>query len=156
VQEAFCTYSISPPAASFGPNGGTGSIHVTTQTGCNWTAGSPNVDWITITSGAGGSGDGSVGYTVSANPGDADRQGMFNVKGSGTWYNTFIVQEAAAAPCTSYTSYTHLGCDPNMPWQGIQGLGTLTTYHDGVPTGCADVNHVVPPTKTSCCVWDPC
>jgi hypothetical protein len=157
VREAFCTYSISPPAASFGPNGGSGSIQVTTQTGCNWTAGSPNVDWITITSGASGSGSGSVGYTVSANPGSADRQGMFNVKGSGNWYNTFIVQEAAASPppCTSYTS-SDSACQQNVWWMGIKGLGTITTTYTGVPAGCVGGITVPQPTTRCCDGFNPC
>ncbi len=49
-----CTYSISPPSLSFGKTGGTGSISVTTQEGCSWTATNNDPGWIEITAGGGG------------------------------------------------------------------------------------------------------
>jgi len=58
---------------------------VTAPSGCNWTAGS-NAPWITIDSGASGSGTGSVGYTVApnlfvgSNPG-LDRTGTMTIAG---------------------------------------------------------------------------
>src|SRR5205085_5010709 len=43
-----CSYTISPPSASFGASGGNGSFTVTTppSTNCPWTATS-DVSWIT-------------------------------------------------------------------------------------------------------------
>ena len=58
--------SISPTQRSFTPNGGTGSISVSAQSGCNWTA-VTNDNWITITLGSAGTGTGIVSYTVSDN-----------------------------------------------------------------------------------------
>jgi hypothetical protein len=62
-----CEYSINPTSRNFNCTGGTGTINVTTQAGCDWTAHSNN-NWITITSGAGGAGNGTVNYTVDPNP----------------------------------------------------------------------------------------
>ena len=59
-----CTFTISPTSQSFSSSGGTGSVSVTTQSGCTWTATS-NVSWITITSGSSGTGNGTVNYSVS-------------------------------------------------------------------------------------------
>jgi YD repeat-containing protein len=61
-----CTYSIIPGSQSFDAAGGTGTITVITQAGCNWTA-QPGASWITITSGTSGSGSGAVAYSVSTN-----------------------------------------------------------------------------------------
>ena len=58
-----CAYTISPAKAAFGASGGAGSVTVTTSAGCPWTA-TRNVAWITITSGASGSGNGTVTYSV--------------------------------------------------------------------------------------------
>ncbi|HEY0730142.1 MAG TPA: S8 family serine peptidase, partial [Pyrinomonadaceae bacterium] len=44
-----CSFSINPTSASFAAAGGTASVTVTTQAGCNWTAVSNN-PFITITS----------------------------------------------------------------------------------------------------------
>ena len=61
-----CTYSLSSSSVSLDSNGGSGSVGMTTPTGCSWTA-SSNESWITITAGASGSGDGTITYTVDAN-----------------------------------------------------------------------------------------
>jgi hypothetical protein len=60
-----CTYSISPASQSFNASGGTGAVSVTTQAGCNWTA--SGISWVTITSGASGTGSGTVTYSIAAN-----------------------------------------------------------------------------------------
>jgi glucose/arabinose dehydrogenase len=59
-----CTYSINPTTASFGVSTGNGTVSVNAPAGCAWTAVS-NDAWITVTSGASGSGNGTVGYSVA-------------------------------------------------------------------------------------------
>ncbi|MBI1766727.1 MAG: hypothetical protein HYR56_35420, partial [Acidobacteria bacterium] len=59
---------------------GTGSVAVTTTSGCTWTATS-NVNWLTITSGASGSGNGSVSFTIAANPSTSARNGTLTIAG---------------------------------------------------------------------------
>ena len=61
-----CTYSISPGSRSFAASGGTGTVTVTTQSGCPWTA-SSGASWMTITSGGSGTGSGTMEYSVAAN-----------------------------------------------------------------------------------------
>src|SRR5262245_46000566 len=70
-----CTYVLSPVSLSVVAGGGTGSFTVTSQGGCAWTA-SSGVGWITITSGASGSGNGTVAFTVAANSTSAERRGV--------------------------------------------------------------------------------
>jgi hypothetical protein len=61
-------------------SGGTGSVAVTASAAtCAWTAASA-VDWIVITAAGPGQGNGSVDFTVSANPG-APRSGTLTVAG---------------------------------------------------------------------------
>lgn len=64
-QAGNCSFSISPTRRSFNGNGGTGTVSVTVSGACNWTAVS-NVSWITITSGASGTGSGTVTYSVAS------------------------------------------------------------------------------------------
>ena len=52
----------------FQADGGRGTIQVTAPSGCNWRA-STDVDWITIESGAAGSGNGRVDFVVAQNNG---------------------------------------------------------------------------------------
>jgi hypothetical protein len=67
---AACSFSIMPGSASFSASGGSSNVSVTALDGCRWTAMS-NVPWITITSGGGGSGNGTVAYSVAANTSNA-------------------------------------------------------------------------------------
>jgi uncharacterized delta-60 repeat protein len=90
ITDDFYLYSISPTSLTIGAGGGAGNtIAVTAQVGCTYTAVSNN-SFITITSGASGSGNGTVTFTVAANPGVA-RTGTITVAG-----RTFTVNQAAS------------------------------------------------------------
>ena len=70
TQAAACVYTIAPQSQSIGSLGGPGTpITVTAAAGCAWTAASntTNPAWLTITSGANGSGNGMVTFTVAPN-----------------------------------------------------------------------------------------
>jgi photosystem II stability/assembly factor-like uncharacterized protein len=82
--------SILPSGSSYAAPGGTGAITVTTEAGCPWTATS-GAPWVTITSGASGSGSGTVTYAVASNTG-ADRTGTLSIGG-----RTFTVTQSAGA-----------------------------------------------------------
>jgi len=82
-----CISALNPSSATVAAAGGTGTIPVTATTGCGWTAVS-NVAWIAINSGASGSGNGTVGYTVAADTG-AQRAGTITIAGQ-----TFTVTQA--------------------------------------------------------------
>lgn len=73
--------SISPSSADFPEGGGTGSFNVTAPDDCVWSA-SEDDSWITLTAGS-GSGDGTVQYQVTANPGTSVRNGFISVSGHG-------------------------------------------------------------------------
>ncbi len=62
---AACSYGLSPSYATIGPSGGALTVNVIAQSGCSWTAAS-NSSWIRVTSGASGSGNGTV--TLSVQP----------------------------------------------------------------------------------------
>ncbi len=105
---ATCTYQLSP--ASFGAplSSSTGSVGVLAPTGCSWTAAS-NSNFLTVTSGASGSGNGTVGYSVAANSSGSTRSGALTIGGQ-----TFTVtQTIASGP--QYTISTYAG-----------GIGTPT------------------------------
>jgi hypothetical protein len=76
---AFCIDSIVPASRTFDAAGGNGDITVTAEPGCDWTA-TKTGDWITVTSGASGTGSGVVAYTVAANPDTSPRFGSLTIK----------------------------------------------------------------------------
>lgn len=91
---AQCSFSLVPNSASFNSSGGNGLITVTASSAaCSRTA-SSSVPWITISFGTPGTGNGTVGYTVSVNTSPASRTGTLTVAGQ-----TFTVSQSAAT-CT--------------------------------------------------------
>ena len=75
-----CTFAISPASQSVPSSGGTGSVTVTADGGCGWSATS-NQPWITITSGASGSGSGTLNFSVASTTGPG-RAGTLTIAGS--------------------------------------------------------------------------
>lgn len=65
---AACTYTVSPPLARLNRATGTGHVTITADEGCSWTAQS-HAPWITIASGASGTGNGIVTYRLASNGG---------------------------------------------------------------------------------------
>ena len=75
-----CSYSIAPASQSFSAGGGAGSVTVAAASGCSWSS-SSSVGWVSILSGSSGSGNGTVGYSVSTNPNGTSRTGTVIVAG---------------------------------------------------------------------------
>jgi uncharacterized repeat protein (TIGR01451 family) len=103
-----CTYATAPSNQSFAAGGGTGAITVTSLQGCPWTAVSSS-SWITITSGASGSGNGTVNFNVSATT--APRAGHITVAGQ----NFAVYQEFNSCGAPTFTVATYnLSDSPNI------------------------------------------
>ena len=88
-----CAITLAADRADVPAGGGTGSVNVLSTSGCSWAATS-NAEWLTITSGANGSGNGAVNFSASANAGPT-RQGTLTIAG-----RTFTVNQAGGC---SYT-----------------------------------------------------
>ena len=88
-----CAFSISPDTRSLPASGGSGTVAVTGGTGCAWTA-TRNASWITITSGASGTGNGTVNFTVPATSGPS-RSGTLTIAG-----RTFTVNQGQGCTMT--------------------------------------------------------
>lgn len=74
-----CAYSIKPDEIKVGDKGATSrTVDVTTAAGCRWTAVS-NTSWITVTSGASGTGSGRVTFNVAANSTNQKRTGTITI-----------------------------------------------------------------------------
>jgi hypothetical protein len=69
-----CTYRLNGRERTFDASGALGGVDMRVAPGCAWQAQS-DAPWLTITSGASGSGDGTISYTVAANPGLTQRVG---------------------------------------------------------------------------------
>jgi Zn-dependent metalloprotease len=115
-----CSFSISPTGAAQPAGGGTGTVSVTATAGCSWTAVS-NAAFITITSGASGTGSGTVAYSVAANTATASRTGTLTIAGQ-----TFTVTQAGTTG-TGTELITNGGFESGtLPWT-ISGTVTRST-----------------------------
>ena len=104
--------SINPTSQSMAGGGGAGTpVAVTAATGCAWTSTS-HAFWLSITSGASGTGNGTVGFSVAPNT-SASRIGTLTIAGQ-----TFTVNQAACTYEIDPTSQT-IGADG--------GVGTPVT-----------------------------
>jgi hypothetical protein len=74
-----CLIGLEPPGQTIGPDITTGTINVTTASGCTWTA-SSNATWLLVVSGASGNGNGAVSYRAESNPGPT-RTGVLTIAG---------------------------------------------------------------------------
>jgi hypothetical protein len=86
-QESPCEWVFVPGDHVFGASGGNGNVLVIVTGACTWTAAS-DVDWITLTAGASGVGNGLVQFVAAANDGPA-RTGSLTIAG-----RRYVVTEA--------------------------------------------------------------
>jgi hypothetical protein len=91
-----CTLTLTSSSFSAIAPGGSSSVDVTASAGtCSWTAASNN-SWLTITSGASGTGSGTVNYSFATNTAAA-RSGTLTIAG-----HTFTVNQFAAYPILDF------------------------------------------------------
>ena len=88
-QGQVCTLSLSGSGQSFNATGGTGTVSVNTSSGCTWSATSSE-SWLTVVSGASGTGAGVVMFRVAANITGQARAASLSIGGQ-----TFTVNQSA-------------------------------------------------------------
>jgi hypothetical protein len=93
VNQAACSYSISPTEDAVLANDGAGLVNVSTTSSCHWTAAS-NVAWMTISSSSSGTGNGWITYRFEYNLGPP-RTGTLTVAG-----RTFTVRQGTILTST--------------------------------------------------------
>jgi uncharacterized repeat protein (TIGR03803 family) len=122
-----CTFTLWPSHASLIGIAESGTFMVTSSgTGCVWTATS-DADWISVTSGSSGMGDGVVGYSVTTDSKSETRVGTIVVGGK-----TFtIVQGGEVFGQFLPGSYSGLVMVTNAPTQASSGLITLVLSKTG-------------------------
>lgn len=113
-----CSYSIAPTSQNLTPAASTKSVNVTTSAGCAWTATSNDPSFLSINSGASGTGNGTVTYTIAANSTAAPRTGTLTIAGQ-----TFTVTQAAPGLVGNVSTRLPVGTGDNALFEGfiVQG-----------------------------------
>jgi hypothetical protein len=144
-----CTYSLGATSASVPSTGGVGSVSVVTGTSCGWTAVS-NAGWVTITSGANGTGLGTVSYSVAANTGGGTRTGTLTIAG-----RTFTITQgansctyslgatSASVPSTGGVGSLSVVTGTSCGWTAVSNAGWVTITAGANGTGLGTVSYSV-------------
>jgi Big-like domain-containing protein/beta-propeller repeat-containing protein/all-beta uncharacterized protein/S-layer family protein len=93
-----CAESLTPTSQTIGGSGGASSVMVTGPPGCSWRVVNNAQSFITVNS-TGGSGTGSVGYSVAANPSISSRTGTITIAG-----HLFTIAQAASGSSCAYSA----------------------------------------------------
>jgi hypothetical protein len=120
-----CTYSISPESQTFTASEATGSISITTQPGCSWTAAATGESWMIITSGTSGVGSGTIEYSVIDNSSTVERSMVATMAGQ-----LFMVTQAGVLNYTLTESQLSAGCTISglsLPCSDSTCTGNVTT-----------------------------
>jgi hypothetical protein len=143
-----CNISLSGHSENFTASGGAGSVTLTTTSACAWMAVSNDSSYITITSGASGSGNGAVNYSVGANTGPA-RMGTMTIAAQTFTVTqdqgcTFMLSSTnqnfgAAGGMNSVNVITATGCT----WAATSNAGFITIDSGSSGSGNGTVNYSV-------------
>lgn len=139
LQAQACSFTIAPESQSVPVSGGSGTVSVTATAGCAWTARS-EVNWITITEGANGNGNGTVRFSVAAS-GGASRSGALTIAGrtftvsQGQACTFTIDPERASAPAAGGTVTVNVGAASGCAWTTVSGAPWLTVRDGASGTG---------------------
>ncbi len=149
AQASGCAYRLDPPAAAFGAPAAASSIAVQTAAGCAWTA-VAEAGWMTITSGASGSGPGVVQLNVAANAGP-ERAAAVRVANQ-----RFAASQASgcnyALSVTSWpffgegqVGYVTVTTGPDCPWTASSQVDWISLTSSASVIGSGDIHFYVAP-----------
>ena len=148
---ATCSFSATPTTQFFTASGGSGSVVVSTQASCPWSAAS-NASWVVLTSSGSGSGNAPVTFEVRENFSATTRQGTITAAGQ----EITIIQNAFGSNCSyaiapgsaafstgggtgSITVTTSAGCS----WQAASDSSWITITSGPTGIGGGTVNYSV-------------
>ena len=148
-----CAFALSEDKKSLDAAAATGSVDVTTDATCSWTATSL-VPWITVTSGESGTGSGTVNFSVAANTAPTSRTGSLTIGGQ-----TYAVTQAGSTSGCTYSispssqSFTADGgtativvtADAGCAWIATSSVPWIVVVSGPSGTGTGSVSFQVAP-----------
>ena len=145
-----CAFSISPTSRNIGAAGGSGEVAVTGGSGCSWTAAS-NVAWLRVTSGATGSGNGTVAYSVEANSSAAARTGTLTLPAARSRSRRMATPRAPspfhrarrATPRTGGTGIVSVTADSGCDWKAASNSSWISITGEATGSGNGAVTYIV-------------
>jgi hypothetical protein len=152
TEEADCSYVVAPETFARGSGASTDRVDVSAATGCAWTAGS-NAPWLTVTSGASGSGNGRVEFAIAANTGPA-RTGTLTVATRTVTVNqdsgcTFALSAPSyAAPVLGGPGTVNITAPADCPWTAVSQVPWVIVTVGAAGSGDGAILFLVTPNLT--------
>ena len=150
TQSEGCSYTVTPITDSVGASGGTRTVSITSSAGCPWTAAS-NVDWISVTSGANGTGSGTVTLNVASLNGPS-RSGTVTVAGQmvtitqGDGCTFAISPDSQSVASTGGTGSVTVTAGAGCGWSAASAQPWITITSGANGSGNGTVNFTVAST----------
>jgi hypothetical protein len=94
---AICTYKIALGPVTSTLKGASGSVAVSTASGCQWTA-SSTAPWLTVSSGSTGNGNGTLSFFAATNTIATSRSAILTVAGYAIQVTEAAARQSAAKP----------------------------------------------------------
>jgi hypothetical protein len=117
-----CSYTLTPGTALWGAAGGTGSFSVAPSSPtCAWTATSSDTSVASVTSGASGTGNGTVNYSVAVNN-NGPQTPTITVADANGGSSAFAITQASNYTCT----FTIAPTPVSVPADGTSNFFELT------------------------------
>jgi hypothetical protein len=152
TQDSGCTYGVAPDNVPQPAAGGTFRVDVTTTGACTWTAVSA-APWLSVTSGASGTGNGAVDVSVGANTGPA-RSGTLTIAGrtvtvaqdSGCTFG--LSAPAQTAPIGGGPGTVNVTAGPGCPWTAVSNVPWIVVTAGAAGTGDGAVQFTIDPNAS--------
>jgi len=154
-----CDFLLSSPSVSVGSGANTGRIDVEGTSGCPWTANS-NASWITVSSGGSGTGNGTVNYSIAANPNSQSRTGSLTIAGqplpitqAGITCSFSLTTSTATVPSSAATgSFSFSAAASDCQWAASSNVNWISIASPTSGSGPGTVSYSVSantgPTRT--------
>jgi pimeloyl-ACP methyl ester carboxylesterase len=150
-----CSYDISPSSHSFDSSGGTESIDMSAHIDCSWSASSKE-NWITVTSGEEGIGEGTVNYTVDSNPDSSNRSGqiavadqLFSVFQSGAVCNYKLSPNSRSFEASGGIGDVDVMAPGGCTWNALSSSPWITVTSGTTGNGDGTISYTVDPNPGS-------
>ena len=149
-----CSYSLSSSSGFFLVSGGSGSVNLTTDASCAWTAAS-NEEWITLTSNPDATGSDTVTFEVRENFTASARSGtltiggltftVFQDGGLGEDCNYAISPISVAYPSAGGSGAINVICESRCAWQAVSNAGWVSVKSGNSGIGDGTTEYTVGP-----------
>jgi len=113
-----CAYALDQKSIAVPPGGASGSVNLTTSSGCLWSSYN-DATFVNVTGGASGSGNATFSYTVSANNSGAFRAGHFTVGGQTVTFSQGAAQTDVGRSFVSTQGSDGNNCGVSTPCESL-------------------------------------